>query len=67
MDIPSQSVRDSVRQYQDSVPIGSTLPDRVAVDEKQIQLENEQKVWLYVATDVDSKVVHEALLSNQRR
>ena len=26
-------------------------PDRVAVDEKQIQIEEEQKVWLYAAID----------------
>ena len=32
-------------------------PDRVAVDEKQIQLGNEEKAWLYAAIDVDSKVV----------
>jgi len=30
---------------------------RVAVDETQVQLENEQKAWLYAAIDVDSKVV----------
>ena len=40
--------------------------DRVAVDEKQIQLENEQKVWLYAAIDVDSKVVLHARLSRDR-
>lgn len=32
-------------------------PDRVAVDEKQIQLGEEQTAWLYAAIDVDSKVV----------
>jgi putative transposase len=32
-------------------------PDRVAVDEKQIQLGEEEKAWLYAAIDVDSKVV----------
>jgi transposase-like protein len=32
-------------------------PDRVAVDEKQIQLPRKEKVWLYAAIDVDSKVV----------
>ena len=41
-------------------------PDRVAVDEKQIQLEEEQKVWLYAAIDVDSKVVLHARLSRNR-
>ena len=41
-------------------------PDRIAVDEKQIQLENEQKVWLYAAIDVDSKVVLHARLSRDR-
>jgi transposase-like protein len=32
-------------------------PDRVAVDGKQIQLPRKEKVWLYAAIDVDSKVV----------
>ena len=41
-------------------------PDRIAVDEKQIQLEEEQKVWLYAAIDVDSKVVLHARLSQHR-
>jgi putative transposase len=41
-------------------------PDRVAVDEKQIQLENEQKAWLYAAIDVDTKVVLHARLSWHR-
>jgi putative transposase len=41
-------------------------PDRVAVDEKQIQLEAEQKVWLYAAIDGDSKVVLHARLSQHR-
>ena len=41
-------------------------PDRVAVDEKQTQVENEQKVWLYAAIDVDSKVVLHARLSQNR-
>ena len=31
--------------------------DRIAVDEKQIQLAEEEKVWLYAAIDADSKVV----------
>ncbi len=35
-------------------------PDRVAVDEKQIQLESEQKAWLYAAIDVETKVRHGA-------
>ncbi len=38
-------------------------PDRIAADEKQIQLAEEEKVWLYAAIDVDSKVVREARLS----
>ena len=38
-------------------------PDRVAVDEKQIQLEEEEKAWLYAAIDIDSKVVLHARLS----
>ncbi|WP_273837378.1 DDE-type integrase/transposase/recombinase [Halococcus sp. PRR34] len=41
-------------------------PDRVAIDEKQIQLENEQKVWLYAAIDVNSKIVRGARLSQNR-
>ena len=41
-------------------------PDRIAVDEKQIQLEEEQKAWLYAAIDVDSKVVLHARLSQDR-
>ncbi len=41
-------------------------PDRVAVDEKQIQLENEQKAWLYAAIDVDTNVVLHARLSWHR-
>ena len=41
-------------------------PDRIAVDEKQIQLEEEQKAWLYAAIDVDSKVVLHARLSQRR-
>ena len=42
-------------------------PDRAAVDEKQVQLEEKQKVWLYAAIDVDSKVVLHARLSQRRR
>ncbi|EMA56090.1 transposase [Halococcus thailandensis JCM 13552] len=38
-------------------------PDRVAVDEKQVQLAEERKVWLYAAIDIDSKVVLHARLS----
>ena len=41
-------------------------PDRVAVDEKQIQLENEQKAWLYAAIDGETKVVLHARLSWHR-
>ena len=44
----------------------TTEPERVAVDEKQIQLEEEQQVWLYAAIDVDSKVVLHARLSQHR-
>ena len=43
-----------------------TQPDRIAVEEKQIQLEEERKVWLYAAIDVDSKVVLHARLSDHR-
>jgi putative transposase len=38
-------------------------PDRVAVDEKQVQLAEEREVWLYAAIDIDSKVVHHAQFS----
>ena len=38
-------------------------PDRIAVDEKQIQLAEEEKAWLYAAIDVDSKVVPHTRLS----
>lgn len=41
-------------------------PVRVAVDEKQIQLEEEQKVWLYAAIDVETKVVLHVKLSESR-
>ena len=41
-------------------------PDRIAVDEKQIQLENEEKAWLYAAIDVDTKVVLHVQISQHR-
>ena len=41
-------------------------PERVAVDEKQIQLKNEQKAWLYAAIDAETKVVLRARLSWHR-
>ena len=41
-------------------------PDRVAVDEKQVELEGAEKVWLYAAIDVDSKVVLHVQLSKHR-
>ncbi len=41
-------------------------PERIAVDEKQVQLEEEQTAWLYAAIDVDSKVVRGARLSRHR-
>ena len=41
-------------------------PDRIAVDEKQIQLEEGGKAWLYAAIDIDSKVVLHARLSQRR-
>ena len=43
-----------------------TANDRIAVDEKQVQLAKEQKVWLYAAIDIDSKVVLHARLSEHR-
>jgi transposase-like protein len=44
----------------------TATPNRVAVDEKQIQLEEEQKVWLYGAIDVGENVVLHAHLSPRR-
>ena len=41
-------------------------PERVAVDETQIQLKNEQRAWLYAAIDVDTHVVLHAQLSWHR-
>ncbi len=41
-------------------------PDRVAVDEKQIQLGEEEKAWLYAAIDIETKVVLHARLSQNR-
>ena len=41
-------------------------PDRIAVDEKQIQLEEGEKAWLYAAIDIDSKLVLHARLSQRR-
>ncbi|WP_255681485.1 IS6 family transposase [Natrinema sp. SYSU A 869] len=41
-------------------------PDRVAVDEKQVQLAEERDVWLYAAIVIDSKVVLHARLSETR-
>ena len=38
-------------------------PDRVAVDEKQVQLAEEREVWLYAVIDIDSKVMLHARLS----
>jgi putative transposase len=40
--------------------------DRIAVDERQIQLENEEKAWLYAAIDVDTKVVLHVQISQHR-
>ena len=44
----------------------TATPARVAVDEKQIQIEEEQKIWLYAAIDVEQKVVLHAKLSPRR-
>ncbi len=44
----------------------TTEPDRVAVDEKQIQLGEEEKAWLYAVIDVETKVVLHARLSQNR-
>lgn len=40
----------------------TTAPERIAVDEKQVQLGEERIEWPYAAIDADSKVVAEALL-----
>jgi putative transposase len=44
----------------------TATPDRVAVDEKQIQIAEEENVWLYAAIDVDEKVILHAHLSPRR-
>lgn len=41
-------------------------PTRIAVDKKQVQLEEGEKVWLYAPIDVDSKVVLHSRLSDHR-
>jgi putative transposase len=41
-------------------------PDRIAVDEKQIQLENKEKAWLSAAIDVDTTVVLHLQISQHR-
>ena len=41
-------------------------PERVAVGEKQIQLAEKQRVWLYVTIYIDSKVVRAARLPEYR-
>lgn len=48
------------------LPRGRTESNRVAVDEKQVQPEGGEKVWLYAAIDADSKVVLHARLSERR-
>ncbi len=53
--------------YADHYDQGFTAePDRIAIDEKQVQLENEQNAWLYAAIDVDTNVVLYARLSWHR-
>ena len=59
--------RRSYRGERRGYDLRTAGPDRVAVDEKQIQFEEERGVWLYTAIDVDSKVVREARLSRNRR
>ena len=44
----------------------TATPDRVAVDEKQVQIAEEEKVWLYAAIDVEEKVILHARLSPRR-
>ena len=62
-----QAVHHWFHAYADACEQEFTVePDRVAVDEKQIQLAEEQRVWLYVAIDIDSKVVLHARLSERR-
>ena len=41
-------------------------PSRVAVDEKQIEVDGEKK-WLYAAVDVDSKLLLEVDVYSRRR
>ena len=41
-------------------------PDRIAVHEKQIQLENENKAWVYAVIDVNTKVVLHDRISQHR-
>ena len=41
-------------------------PDRIAVDENQIQPAEKQKAWLYAAIDIDPKVVFHVRLSQRR-
>ena len=55
------------QSYAEHYDQGSTVePDCIAVDEKQIQLAEEEKAWLYTAIDIDSKVVLHARLSQTR-
>jgi putative transposase len=55
------------QSYADTYEQNFTVePDRVAVDEKQLQLAEEKTVCLYAAIDVDSKVVLHAHLSENR-
>lgn len=44
----------------------TTEPDRVAVNEKQVQLKGGEKVWLYAAIDAVPKVMLPARLSERR-
>ena len=58
MEFPTGAIHHWYQSFAEHYDQDFTVePDRVAVDEKQIQLEEERKVWLYAAIDVDSKVV----------
>jgi putative transposase len=54
----------TLAEEQDDPP--TTEPSRVAVDEKQIEVDGEQK-WLYAAIDTDSKLLLEIDVFSRRR
>lgn len=61
------TIRHWYQAYADHYDQDFTVdPDRVAVDEKQVQLAHEETVWLYAPIDGESNVVLEARLSRNR-